>query len=790
MIRNYLQIALRTISRQGTYTFINISGLSLAMACALMIILWVRHELSYDQFHQNKNDLYRIIVEWEETGNKSANLPGLLAETIKAEVPEVIESARIHKGSRSSYVYEDKAFYEDQVGLVDASLFKMLNIPLNTGDADAMFPDMGALVLTQSAKERYFGGQSAVGQTINWNNWADLYVSAVVEDIPGNSHLQFSIFQSHQRAERFWKNGYSWTNFIHETYIQLTSGADVKLTAQKIADVLRENSPKAYERLSDLWLQPLTDIHLETGINTQHAKVGDIKYVYIFSIVAFFILLIACLNFTNLATAQALKRVREVGVRKAIGAQRGQLVIQFLAESLFMVTVAFVLAMLLVEIFLPAFNLITDKQLFINYSDIWLIGMAIVVILATTVLSGLYPAFYLSGFKPSAILKGGISSSRTGFLRKGLVLIQFVLSIILITGAIVVRVQLDYMRNTNLGFDKENIIYIPAKGDIGKQYLTVRNDLLSTPAVEGVTIKESLPMVSLNSTELTWKGQDQSVPYTVETIAIDEHFFSMMKMNLVDGRNFSIDNKADLSNAVIINEEIAEAISFESVIGEQVTVAGGNEVTIVGVVENAHFKSLHHGIGPQVFYLMDDYGSSNSLDLFGIVMMKISDASAIDGVRKVWQKFNPQTPFEYHFLDDTINQQYTFEEKVSAVANYFTIIAVVISCLGLFGLSALSAKQKTKEVGIRKVLGASLIHLMRRLSSEFIKITLLANLIALPLAWFIMKDWLNSFSYHIEIMFWWLFVVAITTCLLALFTVTTHTYRTARLDPVKTIRND
>ncbi len=796
MFKSYLKIALRNLRRQKIYSFINIAGLAIGMACAILILLWVQDELTFDRFHENGNRIYRVLAEWSGQKELSSRTPGRLGPAAKEEIPEIVNSARLSKGTRSAFKYGDKAFYEEGHFEVDPSFFEMFTFPATRGDAKMALEDAQSLVITEKIAEKYFGKEDPIGKFLNWNNWRDYKVSGVLKNLPQNSSLQFSFLNSHHLTEKYWPGGYTWSNFIQETYVQLRDDANPEQVGEKLTALLHKNNPYKRSQLKKLHLQPLSDLHLNADIGRSNVVGGDRKYIYVFSLIAFFVLLIACINFMNLSTARSMQRAKEVGMRKVVGADRSRLIGQFLGESVLLAFMAFFVALFLVEAFLPTYNLVSAKQLTIDYSDIQLFLGFGVVILATGIIAGSYPAFYLSGFRPVSVLKGTTRLSPSGKhatkgnLRNGLVVTQFALSVLLIICAIVVYNQLDFMRNKKLGFDKENVIYIPAKGEVTKKFETVRNELLQDPGIIGVTAKNSLPMFALNTVELNWQGKTGQ-RFPLEAVGVDFNFFEVLNLNFVTGRPFSKEISTDAEQAIIINEEAARLMEMESPIGKWVSLPGNTErATIIGVVKNPHFKSLHHKIEPQVFHVLGDL-TDEAMDLFGIILIKIRGEEIPETVAKlenIWNEVNPGIPFEYHFLDETIDKQYAPEKTISKIVTYFTLIAIFISCIGLFGLAAYMAEQRTKEIGIRKVLGASVSGIVSLLSKEFTKWMALANIIAWPLAFVVMTNWLQEFAYRVSIS-WWVFLVAGASALIiALLTVSYQAIKAAVANPVDALR--
>ena len=798
MFKNYLKIALRNLRRQKVYSFINIAGLAIGMACAILILLWVQDELSFDRFHQNGDRIYRVLAQWSGQKELSSRTPGRLGPAAKEELPEVVNSARVKVGnSKSLFRYSDKGFYEAGHFLVDPAFFEIFDFPAVKGHPKTALDDALSMVITEEMARKYFGDEDPIGKSLNYNNWSDYKVTAVLENIPINSSIQFDFLESHQMTKKYVTSMYTWRNFQHETYVQLGQDADPGQVSQKLTELLFRNLPRVKFSLKRLHLQPLSDLHLDAGIVRNTVVIGDRKYVYVFSIIAFFVLLIACINFMNLSTARSMQRAREVGMRKVLGADRARLIKQFLGESVLLAFMAFFISLLLVEAFLPTFNLLCGKQLTLDYSDARLFLGFAAVILATGAMAGSYPAIYLSAFRPVNVLQGAsglASASKQGGksgLRNALVVTQFALSILLIICAAVVYNQLDFMRNKKLGFDKENVVYLPAKGEITKRFETVRNELLQDSNILGVTAKGSLPMVDLDEIGLVWEGKNSTKHFPVDAAGVDFNFFDVLDMDFIDGRSFSKEIASDAESAVILNEEAVKMMELESPVGKWVSMLSGEDRgTIIGVVQNTHFKSLHHKIEPQIFYVLPNIASAR-MDLFGIIMVKIRGnniSETIAKIERLWKKVNPNVPFEYHFLDETIDKQYDSEIRVSKIVNHFTFLGILISCIGLFGLAAYMAEQRTKEIGIRKVLGASVSGIVMLLTKEFTKWMLAANIIAWPVAFIVMTNWLQEFAYRVGIGWWVFFAAGGAALIITLFTVSYQAFKVAVSNPVEALR--
>ncbi len=791
MFKNYLTIAVRNLLKHKGHSFINITGLAVGMACAMIILFWVQDELSYDRFHENAPNIYRVVVEWKENSTKWAKTPGLLAAALKEEIPEIVNTARVHKRPRVSMRYGEKAFYEENKFRADPELFEMFDFPFVKGSRENWTQ---GILITESMARKYFGDEEPLGKTLNVNNWFDIPVTGVIRDVPRNSYMQFDCLIQLESLKTFWPGGFNWGNFAHETFVQLQKDADLEAVSSKITNLLFGKYPPIAPYINKIYLQPLTEVYLTTGIGGGQFVNSDRKYIYIFSATAFFVLLIACINFMNLSTARSLTRAKEVGLRKVIGSSRGQLMKQFLGESILLAFVAAVLAMFLVELLMPLFNQVAGKNLRLEYFDVNLLVGLTALTLITGFIAGSYPAIYLSSFKPAAILKGAVfssfekSSQRAG-VRRALVVMQFALSIMLIAGAIVINRQLDFMAHKKLGFDKDNVVYVPAKANFGAQYQSVKQELLQRPEIVSVAANGCLPTTTINTSQVFWEGKPPSLDFPIETIAIDHDYFELLGMEMSEGRSFSREHATDALSAFIINEEAAKTMGMQSPVGKEIQV-GQMKGKIIGVAKDAYFKSLRQKIEPQIFHVLTNYNSELA-DLFGVVMIKIRGNSipdALASIESVWKSVNSNYPFEFHFLDETYDSLYNKEKQTSTLFNYFTVLAIAISCLGLFGLAAFVAENRTKEIGIRKVLGATASNVVAMLSADFAKPVLLANVISWPIAYFAMNKWLQDFAYRIDVT-WWMFAVAGCLALfIALITVSAQAVKAALANPVEALR--
>jgi len=789
MFWNYLKITVRNIKKHKTYSAINIAGLAMGIACCILIFLWVQDELSFDRFHENADSTYRVITNARYTGRAVDNpeTPSPFAAGMKQEFPEVIESTRVRFQARRIFQYKDKAFYEDGGVLVDPGFFKIFSFPFIQGDPETSLNDPFTMVLTESYAQKYFGNNDPVSQTVEFMG-RPFIIRGIMADIPHNSHLQFDFLLSPLGLENMQNYEYDWSSDVVYTYVQVQRGTDIEALNRKTTDFLKPKD-RLWEKFeARFYLQPLSDIHLNAGLSREDIVHGDRKYIFIFSLIALGLLLIACTNFMNLSTARAAVRTKEIGIRKVVGSNRSQLFKQFLGESLWMTLLAGVLAVLLVSTFLPLFNNLSQKSLSLDLLDGKLFLGIASILFFTGFISGSYPAVFLSSFNPVAVLKEKIFSARKGSkFRTVLVVFQFTLSAFLIIGTVVVNKQLHYMQNKKLGFEKDNMVYLPAKESAGQNYEALKTELLNESSILAVSAKNGLPTERTDGGVVFPKGEEPDELIAYEVAAVDYDFMDIMGLEIVSGRNFSKEYPTDETDACILNEKGVQKLGVELPIGIEVATNRGIK-TIIGVVRNAYFKSLHREIDPIMFHIRKDLSEYSK---YGVILIKIRGGSipqTIDTIESAWKKINPNVPFEYHFLDDAYDRLYHAEKRLSTSFNFFSLFAIFISCIGLLGLSSFMAERKTKEIGIRKVLGASLGEIVVLLSRQFAKWIIVANLIAWPVAYLAMKNWLFNFAYRTDIPLWIFPVTGILTLLVALLTVGYQSVKAALANPVKALR--
>jgi putative ABC transport system permease protein len=793
MIKNTFKIAFRNLRRHKGYSFINITGLAIGMACTLFILLWIQDELVYDRFHEKGDNIYRIIVEDEQGLQFAGTCPIPLGPHAKQYYPEVLDSARLCNGFQKFLVEYNGKVFSEGIEIVDSSFLTMFSFPLLQGDAATAFEDPFSLIMTKEMAGKYFGSEDPLGKTIRilsqGKQWVGFTVTGILENIPRHSHLQFQIFLPFQALDEmvWWVRDFeNWNDWSYFTYILTKPDISIPDLNRKITDLVRQND-EGNDLTSKFFLQPLSKVHLHSRFKYDLAGHGDIRTIYIFAIVAAFILLIACANFMNLSTAKFSKRSREVGLRKTIGANRGQLIKHFLGESLFFVLIALTVALVLIKVSLPLFNQLTGKPLELNLADPAVLFCLAAIIFTTGLFAGSYPALFLSAFQPADVLKGTWRASSKGtFFRKFLVIFQFSLSIIIIISTTIVYNQLTFMRNKKLGFDKVNVIHLPLCGDIQANYDAIRNELLSNPHISAVSASDQLlSQIFRASTGAKLEGKEVCEHTSINFLTVDFCFLDAFGMRLIQGRPFSEEFPTDADEAAIINQTLAQILGAENLVGKRLhNYSEDRTRRIIGIVEDFHFESLHSQIKPLIIVPI----SSSDYKFMYVKIRPRAIPSSIKFLKDTWKKYGPGNPFEYHFLDQTIDQLYSSEKRMGKIFLDFAFLAIFISCLGLFGLASFTAEQRTKEIGIRRVLGASAGNIIYTLTADFSKWVLVANLIAWPTAYFAMHKWLQNFAFKTRISVWVFVFSAAASLAIALMTVGYQSIKAALANPADSLR--
>ncbi len=796
MLKNYLKIAFVNLRKHKAFSFVNIFGLAIGMTCCILIATYVFHELSYDKFHEKADRIYRLRSELKISG-EHLDIPKSsppMADYLVQNYPEVIDASRFRSLGRVSVRYRDNLNYEDHIFFADNSVFDIFTFPLVKGDPQAALNTAHSVVISEDMAKKYFGAEDPIDKVLNINNQSDFTVTGVMKNVPHNSHFNFNMFCSFKTyAQNNKRDMQSWLSINNYTYILLEKGADYKQMEQKLPEMI-EKRAGAMLRLAKaemiLSLQPLTTIHLRSDLMQEISGNSNIVYVYIFSAIALFILVIACINFMNLSTARSANRAKEVGLRKVLGADRGKIIRQFLSESILNSIVACILALLLVDLTLPLFRSISGFDLRIDYAEnYWLIPSLVGLALFVGLIAGSYPAFFLSAFQPTRVLKGELKSGRAGTLfRSALVIVQFTISIALIVGTIVVFNQLNYMKNKKLGFQKEQVVIIPISDDSTLDSLRpVKQELENHTGIIGVAASSHVPGQMTYVNPFIPEGFTLDHMQYMGELYIDHEFIPTMGIEIVAGRNFSEEFTTDTLESVIINETAVKKFGWEKPVGKTIgDVSVSQKIkryTVVGVVKDFHTESLRKKISP--LFIGCTSHIFNSLS----VRIKTENIPAtLSFLESKMRQIDPFRPFDYAFLDDSFDSQYRSEERLSRVFSYFAILAVFIACLGLFGLASFTAEQRTKEIGIRKILGASVSGVALLLSKEFTKWVLIANAIAWPIAYFASRLWLQGFAYRTNLTLTTFIVSMAISFFIALLTVSYQAMRTAIANPVDSLR--
>ncbi len=824
MIKNYFKIAWRSILRNKLNSGLNITGLAIGMASFILILLYVQDELKYDTFLKDADRIYQVALNTDFGGEEIfiGKTPASVSSALTRNFPEIENTARVYRPGdivlKSSNGSKENFFTESSVLAVDSSFLDIFSFAMLEGDRTTCLGQPNAIVLTEQVAMKYFGTSPALGKTMYMDKEnIPLTVTGVLKNVPSQSTLQFDILTSTSAFPAVKKMSWSWVWLQVCTYVKLKPNAgnlpgDIKALENKFPAMIKVEAASAFKRIGkpldellskggkwNLHLQPFTDIHLHSaGIGQIMQTVSDIKYVYIFSVIALFIIILACVNFMNLSTAQAAKRAKEVGVRKVLGSGKKELVKQFLSEALLFSLSASVISICLVIAFIGPFNHISGKELGLGLlieGNIWLYVLALVVV--TGIIAGSYPAFYLSSFKPAVVIKGAAQSGsgfRDFFIRNSLVVFQFTVSTALIICSIIVFQQLDYMQNKDIGLNKENITIIANSERMGKQQESYRQELAALPEIAGVSSASGVPTRENFGDgyvpEPSSVGDKLVADIGLSSFMVDESFIPSLNIRLLQGRNFSRDFSDSAS--VILNEEAVKQIGWKNPVGSFMSYPGNNNqrFKVIGVVKDFNINSLHSPVAP--FALFNNASKTYNLGTSYLVIKnkpgKLNEA--LKQAKEKWLAFAPSAPFDFMFLDNEFDALYKVEQRTGNVLFVFTSLSIFIACLGLFGLAVFTAERRTREIGIRKILGASVGTLVTLLSKDFMKMVLISGLIALPLAWYAMNKWLEDFAYHITIGLWVFMIATGSSLIIALITVSFQTIKASVANPVKSLRNE
>jgi len=783
MLKNYFKTAFRGFRRHKSSFFINLIGLTIGLTCSFLIVLWVLDEIKMDQYHTDIDQIYQVMEHQSYSGEvmTTYSTPGILARNLKEDFPEFEFASTYTWNNEYLFSKDNQAFREDGL-YVENDFFKILDIELIYGNRDELLTSPNTIVLSEYMAEKYFGNINPVGQGITIDNDQELTITGVYKNMPSNSSFQFDGLLRYDD----WLENSSWAsewgNNGPRTIAKLTPGVNIQDLNSKIKEYVKSKDED--DSNVELFVYPFSDRYLYSQFENRVVVGGRIEYVRLFSIVAIFILLIACINFMNLSTAKASKRAKEVGIRKSIGASQASLIRQFIGESMIISFIALFISILSVELFLPVFNNLTNKSISTDYSDPFILGLFLGTVLLTGLISGSYPAFYLSSLEAVKTLKGSLKSSwKEAFARKGLVVFQFSLSIILIVSTIIIYRQIQFTQNKNLGYNKENLISFSTEDQVGEQWETVKDQIEKIPGVINLSRSMHSFLGQQNNTSgLDWEGKAPDTRILFENIGMDYGFIETMGVDIIDGRTFSTEFGSD-SSKIIFNETAIKVMGLENPVGKTITL-WEEEKEIVGVAKDFHFQSFRTEVNPAFFRLIDwSWRAYVRIESENI-------SNTLSRIEDVYKTFNISYPFEYRFMDEQYADLYEAEMRVGALARYFAFIAIFISCLGLFGLSAFTAEQRSKEIGVRKVLGASVKSLVFLLSIDFTKLVLISITISIPISWYLMQQWMMDFAYSSGIDWWVFFIAGFTALLIAWLTISWQSIKAAIINPVNSLKSE
>jgi len=805
MFKNYVKVALRNLWKNKAFSAINIIGLAAGLAVCLLIVLYVVDELSYDKYNKNADRIYRLDADiyFNNTQAIFAVAPDPLAPALKRDFPDIEEVTRVNYQGDILIKKDNQNVKDHHAAFADSTFFKVFTVQMIQGNPATALNEPNSIVIDETTAKKYFNSTNVVGKTLYVDNSTNCKITGIIKDIPKQSHFHFSFIRPRG------KDNDSWLSNNTYNYVLVKPGVTKQKLQSEVNATInnylgKELQEQLHASLTDMEKKgnhfiyhatPLTDIHLHSDKQYEIEANGDITYVYIFSVIAIFILLIACINFMNLSTARSANRAKEVGIRKVAGSLRSHLITQFLTESVLLSFFSMLIAIAIAALLLPLFNQLAGKEMHVStLFSTWLFPVMVALVFVVGCIAGSYPAFYLSSFQPIQVLKGKIAKGfKSSWLRSGLVVFQFSISIILIIGTIVIYNQLDYIRSRKIGYNRDQVLVLHNAYYLDKQIHSFRNELLNIPGVTNATISGDLP-TGINFDNEGWFRDatfDASKAVVLTNFYVDENYVPTLGMQMAQGRNFSKDFPSD-STGIILNEAAVKVLSFKDPLKETLyrpdfsngNINGAIAYHIVGVVKDFNFSSMHNNVGPLIIQLSENWGS------IAVRINSKNIPSLINSIQAKWNSMAPGQPFNYTFMDADFNNVYTAEQQTGKLFITFAVFAIFIGCLGLFGLVTYAAEQRTKEIGVRKVLGASVSGIVAMLSKDFAKLVLIASLIAFPVAWWAMNKWLQSFAYRINIS-WWVFVIAgIAAIAIALITVSFQAIKAALSNPVKSLRTE
>jgi len=780
MFKNYLKIVFRNIQRHKGYSFINIAGLALGLTAVILILLLVQFEISFDKYHKNADRIYRVLQGQQGSDRLSNLTQPPLAPTLKAEFPEVESATRFYRTGKIHISYKDKNFFENGFCFTDPETFDIFSFKLLEGDPQTVLDDPNSVVISESIAKKYFGNENPIGKNISYKSEHDFKITGILKDLPDNSILTVDFlapFKTTQIIDSFHDHK-SWRYSSYRTYILLNKESNLEDLESKIPSLITKHFDEETAKQIQFEFQPLTKIHLQSD---------QVKLIYLLTSVAILILIIACINYINLATARSTQRMKEIGIRKVIGSTRPQLIKQFLGESILFSILAFFLATILVWLLLPSFNVFAERNLNFNLFEnmqflSWLIGLLIFV----SVIAGGYPAFAISTFNPMTTFRNQIAGTKRSKLRNSLVVGQFMISIILIIATLTIKDQMHFIRNKDVGFVKDHIIVVDIRDNkLRSNIESIKNELEKNPNILAVSSCFDLPNESGAATLADWPGKPEDKKQEIFINFIDYNYVDLYEIKIVEGRNFSKDFSSDAAGAFLLNEIAVKEIGWENPVGKEFKhFLGGRSGKIVGIVKDFHMLPLHESIQPICLDLNPERANRN----LSIKAKEKDVPKTVTFIRETMAKFSPNYPFEYKFFNDVFDSSYKLEQKVESIFTFFALLALFIACLGLFGLASFSTIQRTKEIGIRKVVGASVSEIVSMLTKQFTKWVFIAIVIAWPISYFAMNKWLQTFAYKTNIGIVTFLIAAFAAILISFLTVSYQSIKAAIANPVKSLR--
>lgn len=788
MFKNYFKITLRSLLKKPAYSFINIGGLAIGIASSILILLWLADEYSFDRFHKNYTSIYKLYQsqQWAEGISTGNSMPYLLKDVIQEKSSQIKNVVMTNWGEGNLLQVGEKRL--SKMGLsATEDFFKVFSFNMIKGDPNTALAGSTSIVITESTAKSLFADRDPINQFIKVDNGQELKVTGVIKDVPPQSSFSFDYVLpfAYYESTQFWisnaKKG--WDNNSFQMYVQLQAGASEAIVNNSIQNILKDNNPKA--PTAKLFLHPASKWRLYSNFENGENTGGMIDYVKLFTAISIFVLLIACINFMNLATARSQTRAREVGIRKSVGSRRKEIIFQFLGESLLITFISFLSAIVLVELLLPGYNLLVDKNISIDYSNPLIWGAAISLVLVVGILSGSYPAFYLSSFQPVKVLKGKLDIGKNGSLpRQVLVTLQFGFSIFLIIGTIVIYQQIIHVKSREIGYDRENLIQIQTNNELETNFETIRQELIRTNAAKSVCKSNSPVTSSFSSNEVQWEGMPTGQRNSFTTIATEYDYTQTMGIKVLEGRDFSRDFKSDFSG-VVINEAAVDFMGLKNPIGQKIK-AIGMDLEIIGVTANVLMDSPYQPVLPLTMVFIPSWSSTITIRLNKTDNLPAS----LTKVENVFKKLNPNYPFTYRFADIDFEKKFSTINLVSRLAGIFAFLAIMITCLGLLGLAAFTAEQRTKEIGIRKVMGATVSNLVVLISKDFSRLVVFAFIISAPIGWWFLNNFLERYPYRVTISWWVLLLAGVGCLVLALIIVSTQALRAATANPTKSLRSE